>query len=125
MFMISCMSKAITISSVSVLFATTIPAPCMPSHLTIGIPLTHFAFTVEISAIPGITGCYQVKSIQLFIPFLLLFALELGVSRASRIHIRARVLTFAFFSTLHPNAYKGYTDLADDQRASVYRPAEA
>jgi hypothetical protein len=125
MFMISCMSQAITISSVGVLFATTIPAPCMPSHLTIGVPLTHFAFTVETSAIPGITGCYQVESIQLFIPFLFLFALELGVSRASRIHIRARAFTLAFFRTLHPNAYKRHTDLADDQRASVYLPADA
>ncbi|KAJ8593547.1 hypothetical protein M405DRAFT_930760 [Rhizopogon salebrosus TDB-379] len=52
---------ATIISSVSVLFATTIPT------------------SFEISAIPGITGCYQRESIQLFIPFLLLFALELGV----------------------------------------------
>jgi len=125
MFMISCTSQAIIISSVSVLFATTIPAPCMHSHLTIGVPLTHFAFTVETSAIPGITGCYQVESIKLFIPFVLLCALELGMSRASRIHICARILTLAFFRTLHPNAYKRHTDLADDQRASVYRPAEA
>jgi len=53
---------AIIISSVCVLFATTATAP------------------FEVSAIPGITGCYQAEgSFMLFIPFLLLFALELGL----------------------------------------------
>ncbi|OJA12168.1 hypothetical protein AZE42_05965 [Rhizopogon vesiculosus] len=51
----------VIVASVSVLFATTIPAPFLTS------------------AIPGITGCYQDSNIQLFIPFLLLFALELGL----------------------------------------------
>ncbi|OAX36726.1 hypothetical protein K503DRAFT_867382 [Rhizopogon vinicolor AM-OR11-026] len=50
---------AIIIASVSVLFATTVTAP------------------FETSGIPGITGCYQSEgSVELFIPFLLLFALE-------------------------------------------------
>ncbi|OAX32042.1 hypothetical protein K503DRAFT_860508 [Rhizopogon vinicolor AM-OR11-026] len=52
---------AVIVASVSVLFATTIPAP------------------FQTSAIPGITGCYQDSNIQLFIPFLLLFVLELGL----------------------------------------------
>jgi hypothetical protein len=80
------MSQAVIISSVGVLFATTVTAPCMRSHFTLCIPplLTHSTFTVETSAIPGITGCYQTSAIRLFIPFLLLFALELGVSLAVR-----------------------------------------
>ncbi|OAX36723.1 hypothetical protein K503DRAFT_281064 [Rhizopogon vinicolor AM-OR11-026] len=50
---------AIIIASVSVLFATTATAP------------------FETSGIPGITGCYQSEgSVELFIPFLLLFAIE-------------------------------------------------
>lgn len=54
---------------------------------------TLFVFTVETSVIPGITGCYQtVGSAELFIPFLLLFAVELGMLEATnsiRMHKRA------------------------------------
>jgi len=53
---------AIIISSVCVLFATTVNVP------------------YEVSAIPGITGCYQGEgSFTIFIPFLLLFVFELGL----------------------------------------------
>jgi hypothetical protein len=87
----------------------------MCSHFTIGVPLTHPTFTVEISAIPGITGCYQRESIQLFIPFLLLFALELGMSLdTGLIHLRGRVLTLVFPRGPHPNAHKRHTELAGD-----------
>lgn len=49
-------------ASIGITFATTAPA------------------TYAISAIPGITGCYQSSSsLQLFIPFLLLCAFELGL----------------------------------------------
>lgn len=41
---------------------------------------TLFVFTVETSVIPGITGCYQTSgSSELFIPFLLLFLVEIGM----------------------------------------------
>ncbi|KAJ8588238.1 hypothetical protein M405DRAFT_264595 [Rhizopogon salebrosus TDB-379] len=52
---------AVIISTVSIIFASTVTAP------------------FETSAIPGITGCYQTTEIQFFIPYLLLFALELGL----------------------------------------------
>lgn len=55
-------SIAFVASSISISFAATATAPFATSH------------------IPGITGCYQVmSSIQLFIPFLLYFALALGL----------------------------------------------
>ncbi|KAJ8588167.1 hypothetical protein M405DRAFT_820155 [Rhizopogon salebrosus TDB-379] len=53
---------AVIVASAGVLFATTANAP------------------FEISAIPSITGCYQVSgSVELFVIFVLLFALELGL----------------------------------------------
>ncbi|KAJ8588169.1 hypothetical protein M405DRAFT_820163 [Rhizopogon salebrosus TDB-379] len=53
---------AVLIASVGIVFATTANAP------------------FEISAIPSITGCYQTSgSDELFVPFVLLFALELGL----------------------------------------------
>ncbi|KAG2123068.1 hypothetical protein DEU56DRAFT_64965 [Suillus clintonianus] len=53
---------AVVVASISITFATTATAP--------------FATSV----VPGITGCYQSSSsFQLFIPFLLLLALELGL----------------------------------------------
>ncbi|KAG2144510.1 hypothetical protein DEU56DRAFT_206210 [Suillus clintonianus] len=53
---------AVVISSISFSFATTATAPWTTS------------------AIPGITGCYQSSAvIQLFIPFILLIALEFGL----------------------------------------------
>ncbi|KAG1739401.1 uncharacterized protein EDB91DRAFT_382292 [Suillus paluster] len=53
---------AVIVASVGVLFATTANAPFM------------------VSPIPGITGCYQSSgSVELFIPFVLLFTLELGL----------------------------------------------
>ena len=40
----------------------------------------YLVFTVQTSAIPGITGCYQTSgSSELFIPFVLLVMVELGV----------------------------------------------
>jgi hypothetical protein len=43
--------------------------------------------TVETSAIPGITGCYETSgAFGLFLPFLLLFAFELGASLGEHIH---------------------------------------
>lgn len=46
---------------------------------TLLIITIHPTFTVATSHIPGIAGCYQVtSSVQLFIPFLLYFALALG-----------------------------------------------
>ncbi|KAG1739518.1 hypothetical protein EDB19DRAFT_2039277 [Suillus lakei] len=60
---------AAIVASISISFATTATAP--------------FAT----SAIPGITGCYQSSSsFQLFIPFLLLLALELGLISLTLIH---------------------------------------
>ncbi|KAG2124607.1 hypothetical protein DEU56DRAFT_983533 [Suillus clintonianus] len=53
---------AVIVASVGVLFTATANAP------------------FETSAIPGITGCYQsAGSDELFLPFVLLFALELGL----------------------------------------------
>ncbi|KAG1899655.1 uncharacterized protein F5891DRAFT_1278725 [Suillus fuscotomentosus] len=47
---------------------------------TLLIITIHPTFTVATSHIPGITGCYQVmSSVSLFIPFLLYFALALGL----------------------------------------------
>lgn len=55
-------SIAFVASSISISFAATATAPFATSH------------------IPGIAGCYQVtSSVQLFIPFLLYFALALGL----------------------------------------------
>ncbi|KAG2104286.1 hypothetical protein BD769DRAFT_1695923 [Suillus cothurnatus] len=57
-----CISQAFLVASFSIAFTTTVPAP------------------YATSVIPGITGCYQsTTSFQLFIPFLLLFAFELGL----------------------------------------------
>ncbi|KAJ8597108.1 hypothetical protein M405DRAFT_928373 [Rhizopogon salebrosus TDB-379] len=54
---------AVVVTSISVLFFTTTIAP------------------FETSAIPGITGCYETSgAFGLFLPFLLLFAFELGLA---------------------------------------------
>jgi predicted Kef-type K+ transport protein len=59
--------------------------PLLPTHhvrslVTLRIPLLT-VFIVEVSVIPSITGCYQTSgSDELFVPFVLLFALELGMS---------------------------------------------
>ncbi|KAG1839705.1 hypothetical protein C8R48DRAFT_782006 [Suillus tomentosus] len=69
-------------ASIGITFATTAPATCMRSPFFPGVPhLTILSTPADaISAIPGITGCYQSSSsLQLFIPFLLLCAFELGL----------------------------------------------
>lgn len=64
------------------LFSATAAAPCMNITLCLSGNWAHgFYFTVAISSIPGITGCYQSSgSTMLFVPFLLLFVLELSAS---------------------------------------------
>jgi hypothetical protein len=56
------------------------------------LPLTPSAFIDEISPIPGITGCYQSSgSVELFLPFVLLFALEFGKTPRSFIYTQSSV----------------------------------
>ncbi|KAG2124608.1 hypothetical protein DEU56DRAFT_593749 [Suillus clintonianus] len=56
------LSQAVIVASITVLFAATTTAP------------------YETSPIPGITGCYQPSgTVELFLPFVLLFALEFGL----------------------------------------------
>ncbi|KIK45008.1 hypothetical protein CY34DRAFT_573176 [Suillus luteus UH-Slu-Lm8-n1] len=64
-------------------------APCMRSHISV-CSVTTFTFTCpstfidETSPILGITGCPQSSgSVELFLPFVLLFALEFGQSPRS------------------------------------------
>jgi hypothetical protein len=52
-----------------------------PSSFPGHVYLTLSTLLVETSAIPGITGCYQPSdSVELFLPFILLFVLALGAS---------------------------------------------
>jgi hypothetical protein len=119
------MNQAIIIASIIVLFVSNNTVPCMCFYLTYGVLFTYFTLTVYTSPIPGITGCYQTTAIQLLVSFLLFLALGLGVSLGAGCrYILGFVLTFVSPRAHHPNAHTRHTELADDQRPSVYRPAE-
>ena len=60
---------------------------CTPTSSLALHNYSHCTFTVDTSTIPAITGCYRnSNSIGLFLPFLLLFAFELGVLQGASLY---------------------------------------
>jgi len=114
------------VASVSVTFASSAAAPCMRSDLPLDIVLQFIhVFTVKTSGVPGITGCYQAQgSTEFFIPYLLLFILELGMLHLVDIYIYRDPLMLTV-STSFPHAHTGHPELANGLQPFILRSAEA
>lgn len=81
-------------------------------------------FTVKTSAIPGINDCYHnTGSLGIYLPFLLLFAYELGSFPG--MHAHRCLLIHAFPRTRIAHGHMRHTELADDQQPSAYGLADA